>query len=104
MNGSPRPFFIIGSGRSGSTLLRRILCANPELHIPPETYVLGPAISLWEATEGDAWPVRVGRILDLFERHPEFETFGTSLDALNTSPGGTHHRERNCGMSSPPST
>lgn len=30
------PVFLIGSGRSGSTLLRRILAASGELHIPPE--------------------------------------------------------------------
>ena len=30
------PFFIVGSGRSGTTLMRRILCTNPDIHIPPE--------------------------------------------------------------------
>lgn len=30
------PFFIVGSGRSGTTLLRRILCTNPDIHIPGE--------------------------------------------------------------------
>ena len=35
------PFFIIGSGRSGNTLLRTILETHPEVHIPPETYVIG---------------------------------------------------------------
>ena len=38
------PIFIIGSGRSGNTLIRRILTAGPELYIPPETYVLGQII------------------------------------------------------------
>ena len=35
------PIFIIGSGRSGNTLVRRVLTTGPELYIPPETYVLG---------------------------------------------------------------
>lgn len=33
------PFFIVGSGRCGTTLLRRILCSNPDIHIPPEFYI-----------------------------------------------------------------
>ena len=39
-----RPFFIIGVDRSGSTLLRRMLTAHSELHVPPETFVLGDCI------------------------------------------------------------
>ncbi|MDX1617388.1 MAG: sulfotransferase [Balneolaceae bacterium] len=32
------PFFIIGSGRSGTTLLRSILQRHPEIDIPPESH------------------------------------------------------------------
>jgi len=38
------PFFIVGSGRSGSTLLRLILCAHSQVSIPPETYFIAPLI------------------------------------------------------------
>jgi hypothetical protein len=31
------PFFIVGVGRSGTTLLRRMLSAHPNITIPPET-------------------------------------------------------------------
>jgi hypothetical protein len=34
------PFFIIGSGRSGTTLLRMILASHSRLSIPPETWYL----------------------------------------------------------------
>src|SRR6202000_521244 len=34
------PFFIVGSGRSGTTLLRLILCGHSRLHIPPETWYI----------------------------------------------------------------
>src|SRR5665213_3140314 len=34
------PFFIIGSGRSGTTLLRLILAGHSRLHIPPETWFI----------------------------------------------------------------
>ena len=38
------PFFIVGSGRSGSTLLRVILCAHSKVTIPPETYFIKPLV------------------------------------------------------------
>lgn len=34
------PFFIVGSGRSGSTLLRMILSAHSRICIPPETHYI----------------------------------------------------------------
>lgn len=39
------PIFIVGSGRCGTTLLRRILQASPKVHIPPENWALGGCIS-----------------------------------------------------------
>jgi hypothetical protein len=38
------PFFIIGSGRSGTTLLRLILSGHSRLHIPPETWFIQPLV------------------------------------------------------------
>jgi len=35
------PFFIVGAGRSGTTLLRLMLCGHPKLFIPPEAWFLG---------------------------------------------------------------
>ena len=35
------PFFIISSGRSGSTLLRAIICQHTDVCIPPESHVIG---------------------------------------------------------------
>jgi len=32
------PFFIVGSGRAGTTLLRRVLQGNEQVHIPPEIW------------------------------------------------------------------
>lgn len=31
-------FFIIGTGRCGTTLLRSMLCAHPHIYVPPETH------------------------------------------------------------------
>ena len=69
------PFFIVGSGRSGNTLLRRILNAHSELYIPPETYVLGKSIRQFRRYNNMPWKDLVHLIYSNFEFHHEFETF-----------------------------
>lgn len=41
---APPPFFVIGSGRSGSTLLRMMLASHSRIAIPPETWFLLPLV------------------------------------------------------------
>ncbi len=41
---SDAPFFIVGSGRSGSTLLRVMLSSHPRIVIPPETGYILPLV------------------------------------------------------------
>lgn len=77
-----RPFFIIGSGRSGNTLLRRILYSSPDIFIPPETYVLGRVVNLFKQNRHLDWKQIVYLILAQFEYHREFETFDLSLRPL----------------------
>ena len=79
-----RPFFIIGSGRSGNTLLRRILYSHPQIYIPPETYVLGKVITLFGRYRIMHWKDLVHLVLAAFEYHPEFKTFELSLRPLAT--------------------
>lgn len=43
-NSGNHPFFIVGSGRSGSTLLRMILSSHPVVSIPPETWYILPLV------------------------------------------------------------
>jgi protein-tyrosine sulfotransferase len=69
------PFFIIGSGRSGTTLLRRILIQSEGVHIPPETYVLSKVVRLFRQNTGMEWENLVNLILATIEYHPEFYTF-----------------------------
>ncbi len=60
MSGAPArpPFpFIVGSGRSGTTLVRAMLDSHPEVAVPPETYFvteLLPRRQTYEAPEGFA--------------------------------------------------
>lgn len=81
-SGRYRPFFIVGSGRCGTTLLRAILDAHPDVHIPPETYALPQAIKDFKRYSRLPWPVLLKIILADFEYHPRFSTFDVSLRNL----------------------
>ncbi|QBR38581.1 sulfotransferase (plasmid) [Leisingera sp. NJS201] len=74
------PLFVIGSGRSGNTLVRRVLLASQQIHIPPETYVLGDIIEGWPQMLLLPWRQRVWLFCAHFEKHYHFPTFG--LDSL----------------------
>lgn len=52
---APRPFFLFGSGRNGSTLLASLLNNHPSLFIPPEQYVLPYALMKWEVMRWWSW-------------------------------------------------
>ena len=70
------PLFVIGSGRSGNTLVRRILLASGQIYIPPETFVLGDLIELWPRTALLSWRERVWLFCAHFEKHHHWPTFG----------------------------
>jgi len=76
------PFFIVGAGRSGTTLLRRVLVASQQVHIPPETYVLAQVIEYYKRNAYQDWQDLVRDCMALFEMHPEFDTFQISLRPL----------------------
>lgn len=77
-----RPFFIIGSGRSGNTLLRRVLQAHSELHIPPENHALGAAITVYRRNRGLPWPHLVDLVLGTFQFSHGFDAFELELRPL----------------------
>ncbi len=69
----PAPF-VVGIARSGTTLLRLMLDAHPELTIPPETHFLPRLFNhfdrwLAEGVEGDGLRVRA---LELITSHPRW--------------------------------
>jgi hypothetical protein len=73
-----RPFFIIGSGRSGNTLLRRVLTAHPALHIPPETLVLGRVAKKFRQVSHMHWSDIVLFVYAFFQFEEEFDAFEIS--------------------------
>lgn len=75
----PAPFFIVGSGRSGNTLLRAILVGHGKLAIPPESYVLGTVVRDYRRLGFLAWSELLRIVLARFHFHPKFGTWDTDL-------------------------
>ena len=82
-----RMFFIIGSARSGTTLLRLILNAHPDVAVPPESRFI---TELWQGEE----EIHVEDLLHRLERHRLFQVWGLDVEdvkqELGTSPRGRY--------------
>lgn len=79
-NGEQPFLFIVGSGRSGNTLLRKLLMERGDIYIPPESYVLAQEVITHLNACALNWNDKVELTLAKFEFHPEFSTFG--IDTL----------------------
>lgn len=67
-------FFIVGSARSGTTLLRLMLNAHPEVDVPPESRFIT------EFYRGDT--VEVDRFLAELSGHPRFKEWDLPIDTI----------------------
>lgn len=68
--------YIVGSGRSGNTLLRKLLMEKARIYIPPESYVIPSQVrSSFESRTLD-WGDKVELFLAKYQYHKEFGTFG----------------------------
>src|SRR4029077_4593372 len=76
-----RPFFFIGSGRCGSTLLRAILQTHPDVHIPPENAMVF-ALQSYRRYSRLPWSVLLRIVLPKFEFHPQWDMFQLPLAPL----------------------
>ena len=76
------PFFIIGSGRSGNTLLRSILSGNSDISIPPESYRLPFAIKRFHIFSNRDWKHVVSEVLSEFENCKEFYTWDIEFNEV----------------------
>ncbi|MBZ9538296.1 sulfotransferase [Modicisalibacter tunisiensis] len=68
--------FIVGCGRSGNTLMRRLLIENYDIYIPPETYVLPSQIKWLDAHKSSPWPEKTRHLLNFLKKSEDFESFG----------------------------
>ena len=77
------PFFIVSSGRSGTTLLRRMLTAHHQLHIPPESDDLIPrGAQFFAAHSKKEWKWLVLQVCSIFETAPCFAFWKTDLSQI----------------------
>jgi hypothetical protein len=67
------PFFIVGCGRSGTTILRLMFNAHPDVTIPPESQFVARLVASWprmitgRGVDADAIVALIGRRLDHME-------------------------------------
>jgi hypothetical protein len=74
--GRPPAPFVVGANRSGTTLLRMMLDAHPELTIPPETHFVPDVI---EACDEGAPPEAV---IEVMTSHREWGDFDLDADVV----------------------
>ena len=79
---APAPFFIVGSGRSGTTMLRLMLDAHPDVAVPAESHFVDELAR--------AWPryVRAGRI----DADAVVRSIGKRLDLMGIPRGEARER------------
>lgn len=65
-SGMGKPFFILGSGRNGSTLLARLLNEQSELFLLPEQHALPFELLKWQLYRHQSWEQFYPRLLDRF--------------------------------------
>jgi protein-tyrosine sulfotransferase len=76
-----RPFFVVGSGRCGSTLLRAMLEVHPDVHIPPEND-LRAATQDYRRYTRLPWSVLLRIVLARFEFHPAWDRWDLPLGGV----------------------
>src|SRR6478735_6678781 len=65
------PFFILSAGRSGSTLLRKLLLTNVPVNIPPESDDLIPKlIKFYLRYNHKSWEYIVNGCIEIFNNEP----------------------------------
>lgn len=66
---------IVGSGRSGNTILRRLLMERGSIYIPPETYIWSSQVGVLLRAPALKWDEKIALLLGRLEFSPEFDTF-----------------------------
>jgi len=74
--------FVVGAPRSGTTMLRLMLDAHPELAIPPETYFITKAHKVWRAAKRRPGENQVESYIDAVVNHKRWPDFHLDGDAF----------------------
>lgn len=86
MSGPPFPF-IVGCGRSGTTMLRSMLDAHPEMSVPPEAQFVVPVIQEGRGLEA-AGAGSMDAVWPFLARHPSFRKWELPEDRVRSMLGG----------------
>jgi hypothetical protein len=81
--GDNAPFFIVGSGRSGSTLLRLILASHSRICIPPETWFLVPLLDKLPA-DRQLSSTEIGAAVEIMITHYRWPDMGMEAPDLES--------------------
>ena len=76
------PFFILGSPRSGTTLLRAILQSHRDVFIPPENGTLGDMVKASALFRNKPWNQLVDAVFTEFVQGYEFDLWDLDIQAL----------------------
>lgn len=74
--------FVVGAPRSGTTMLRLMLDAHPELAIPPETYFITRAQKMWQAAKRNPGENQVEAFIEAVTTHKRWGDFHLDADAF----------------------
>lgn len=74
--GPTSPIFIVGTGRSGTTLVRTLLSAHSRIAVPPETHFMKAAAAC--APTDDAGPEAVERLIRSYAAGLRFRDLGVA--------------------------
>ena len=77
------PFFVLGHPRSGTTLLRALLCNHSDVFIPPENGGLWKMVRVFGSLRGQSWENVVIGVLTEFARGYEFDLWNINLEDLS---------------------
>ncbi len=76
------PVFIIGAGRSGTTLLRSMLVAGGQIAIPTETQIVHKMALLFKTTRSLGWADQARLVIAAFESHRFFPLWQVNLGGV----------------------
>ncbi len=79
-----RPFFIVGSGRSGTTLLRMVLSGHSRISIPPETWFLLDLVSELPLHD-ELSSIQVDRAVELITNHYRWPDLNIDAEQLRAA-------------------
>jgi hypothetical protein len=92
------PIFIVSAGRSGSTLLRKLLIQTGYFNIPPESGDFLPsAAKIYIKNMFKPWRIKKKKILELIASTPELKIWNLNTNKIKDTYDSIHDRGRNLG-------